>query len=305
MLRWIVVVFCVLVAVRMGWAQNSGHNLDAMIARHAAANGVPASLVRRVIHRESRGNARAVSRGNYGLMQIRLGTARAMGYRGSAAGLLNPETNMTYAVKYLAGAYHAAGGNEARAQSYYQTGYYRRGTAVASSRHAAPSYAQSSFGSWQMASFAPTGRNRHARVAAQTTPTMFNWQATQPAAPTRHRNVRYAAHATPSAFNWQVAQTTTTRHHRNMRYATGTTPNLFNWNVAQSTTGRRHRNLRYAAGTTPYLFNWQVARTTPTYTHRYRHTHRAARTPDLMQSLKKMFTPQRYRVARLSHSAAR
>ena len=157
MFRWIVVVFCVLVAVRMGWAQNSGHSLDAMVARHAAANGVPASLVRRVIHRESRGNPRAVSRGNYGLMQIRLGTARAMGYRGSAAGLLNPETNMTYAVKYLAGAYHAAGGNEARAQSYYQTGYYRRGTAVASSRHAAPSYAQSSFGSWQMASFAPTG----------------------------------------------------------------------------------------------------------------------------------------------------
>ena len=32
-------------------------------------------LVRRVIHIESKGNPRVVSKGNYGLMQIRLGTA--------------------------------------------------------------------------------------------------------------------------------------------------------------------------------------------------------------------------------------
>ncbi len=99
-------------------------NLDALIARHAAANNVPVDLVRRVIKRESRGNPRAVSQGNYGLMQIKLGTARAMGYRGSAAGLLDADTNMTYAVKYLAGAYHAADGNANRAVHYYAAGYY-------------------------------------------------------------------------------------------------------------------------------------------------------------------------------------
>ena len=86
-------------------------NLDALIARHAAANSLPEALVRRVITRESRGNARVVSRGNYGLMQIKLATARSMGYRGDAAGLLDADTNMTYAVKYLAGAYRVAGGN--------------------------------------------------------------------------------------------------------------------------------------------------------------------------------------------------
>jgi soluble lytic murein transglycosylase-like protein len=96
---------------------------DTLIASHAAANGVPESLVRRVIARESGGNARAVSQGNYGLMQIRLGTARAMGYAGSAAGLLDPHTNMTYAVKYLAGAYRAAGGNADRAVMLYARGY--------------------------------------------------------------------------------------------------------------------------------------------------------------------------------------
>ena len=99
-------------------------NLDALVASHAAANNVPAALVRRVIRRESRGNPRAVHAGNYGLMQIRLATARAMGYRGSAAGLLDANTNMTYAVKYLAGAYRAAGGNMDRAVHYYAAGYY-------------------------------------------------------------------------------------------------------------------------------------------------------------------------------------
>jgi soluble lytic murein transglycosylase-like protein len=99
-------------------------NLDGMIAQHAAANSLPEELVRRVIKRESRGNPRVISNGNYGLMQIRLGTARALGYGGSAAGLLDPETNMTYAVKYLAGAYRAAGGNIDRAVHYYAAGYY-------------------------------------------------------------------------------------------------------------------------------------------------------------------------------------
>lgn len=99
-------------------------NLDALIARHAAANNVPEDLVRRIIKRESGGNPRVVSKGNFGLMQIKLATARAMGYRGSAAGLLDADTNMTYAVKYLAGAYHVAGGNTGRAVHYYAAGYY-------------------------------------------------------------------------------------------------------------------------------------------------------------------------------------
>jgi soluble lytic murein transglycosylase-like protein len=97
--------------------------LQGMAEQQASANGVPVSLVDRVIKRESGGNPRAVSRGNYGLMQIRLGTARAMGYGGSAAGLLDATTNMTYAVRYLAGAYRAAGGNESRAVALYARGY--------------------------------------------------------------------------------------------------------------------------------------------------------------------------------------
>jgi soluble lytic murein transglycosylase-like protein len=104
-------------------AGDHGSRLEAMVEQQASAAGVPASLVHRVITRESGYNPRAVSSGNYGLMQIRLGTARAMGYGGTAAGLLDPETNMTYAVRYLAGAYRAAGGNENRAVAFYARGY--------------------------------------------------------------------------------------------------------------------------------------------------------------------------------------
>ena len=101
-----------------------------MIARHAAANGLPVELVHRVVKRESGYNPRASSRGNIGLMQIRHATARGIGYSGSASGLLDPETNLTYAVKYLAGAYRAAGGNASRAVSLYASGYHGRGVRV-------------------------------------------------------------------------------------------------------------------------------------------------------------------------------
>ncbi len=122
----ICITVCSLGLIGAGFAGNANANEGAyssLVASHAAANGLPPSLVHRVIMRESRYNARAVSKGNFGIMQIRLGTARAMGYRGDAAGLLDPNVNMTYAVKYLAGAYRAAGGNPDRAVSLYASGY--------------------------------------------------------------------------------------------------------------------------------------------------------------------------------------
>ena len=98
---------------------------DKLIAAHAAANGVPESMVDRVITRWSRYNPLLIGHcGCLGLMQIKLGTARSLGYEGNAQGLLDPETNLTYGVKYLAGAYRTAGGNADRAIAYYAAGYY-------------------------------------------------------------------------------------------------------------------------------------------------------------------------------------
>ena len=120
-----------------GYAHSATYdNVPTMAPSQASAAGLPASLVARVILRESGGNPRAVHAGNYGLMQIRLSTARAMGYTGSAAGLLDPQTNMTYALRYLAGAYRAAGGNESRAVALYSRGYYNQAKAQGFSPYA-------------------------------------------------------------------------------------------------------------------------------------------------------------------------
>ncbi|HEV2603095.1 MAG TPA: lytic transglycosylase domain-containing protein [Microvirga sp.] len=99
-------------------------SLDALISQHANAHGIPESLVHHVVRKESNYNPRAANRGNYGLMQIRHGTARGLGYTGSAAGLLDANTNLTYAVAYLANAYRVAGGNPSRAVALYQRGFY-------------------------------------------------------------------------------------------------------------------------------------------------------------------------------------
>ncbi len=122
MKRVLLAIAATLVMISSAYAQPAEY--QAMVASHAAANGIPASLVHRVIMRESRYNPRAVHAGNYGMMQIKLQTARGLGYTGTAQGLLDPETNLTYAVKYLAGAYRVAKGNPDRAVSYYARGYY-------------------------------------------------------------------------------------------------------------------------------------------------------------------------------------
>jgi soluble lytic murein transglycosylase-like protein len=119
-------------------AQAQHAEYDALVATHAQANGVPEALVHRVIVRESRYQPQLVGRGGtIGLMQIKLATARGLGYTGDAAGLRDPATNLTYAVKYLAGAYRAANGDHNRAVSYYASGYYfaQKRQRLALSRH--------------------------------------------------------------------------------------------------------------------------------------------------------------------------
>jgi soluble lytic murein transglycosylase-like protein len=129
MIRSAVAGFALLAVAQPAFAQASGREAyDALVAQHAAANGIPASLVHRVIVRESRYNPSAIGRGGaMGMMQIKHATARGMGYSGSAAGLLDANTNLTYAVRYLAGAYRAANGNADRAVAYYASGYYYAG----------------------------------------------------------------------------------------------------------------------------------------------------------------------------------
>jgi soluble lytic murein transglycosylase-like protein len=98
--------------------------MRALIRKYADLHGIPESLLHRVIQRESDYNAGARNGPYYGLMQILPQTAQTMGYRGAPSGLLDAETNLLYAGKYLRGAWLVSGGSEERAVMWYAKGYY-------------------------------------------------------------------------------------------------------------------------------------------------------------------------------------
>jgi soluble lytic murein transglycosylase-like protein len=102
----------------------AGGSLDGLIAHYSQQYSVPEDLVRRIIVRESGYNPAARNGPYYGLMQISHATASGMGYRGSPSGLLDAETNLRFAVRYLAGAYVTARGNYDQAVRFYASGYY-------------------------------------------------------------------------------------------------------------------------------------------------------------------------------------
>lgn len=99
-------------------------DLNGLIAYYAYQYEVPEDLVHHVVNRESTYNPGARNGPYWGLMQIHPQTAKTMGYDGSPEGLLDARTNLTYAVKYLAGAYRVADGDYKLADRYYRTGYY-------------------------------------------------------------------------------------------------------------------------------------------------------------------------------------
>lgn len=95
-----------------------------LVDRYADKHDIPRALMHRVVQRESTYNPNARNASYYGLMQIMPETARTMGYRGAPAGLLDAETNLEYAGRYLRGAWLVANGNHDRAVHWYASGYY-------------------------------------------------------------------------------------------------------------------------------------------------------------------------------------
>ena len=98
--------------------------MRALIRKYARVHDIPESLLHRVIQRESGYNPAARNGPYYGLMQILPQTAQTMGYRGAPEGLLDAETNLIYAGRYLRGAWLVARGNEDKAIMWYAKGYY-------------------------------------------------------------------------------------------------------------------------------------------------------------------------------------
>ena len=103
---------------------NETPEIRALVNEYAARNDVPAALVHRVIQRESDYRPAARNGPYYGMMQILPQTARTMGHRGPASELLDAETNLRYAVRYLRGAWLLSDGDYDTAVGWYARGYY-------------------------------------------------------------------------------------------------------------------------------------------------------------------------------------
>jgi len=113
-------------SVAAGRAKGAGQRspYDAIIAKYAKQHGIPLALAHGVVHTESnyRANARGAA-GEVGLMQIKPATARGLGFKGSTKALYDPETNIRFGMKYLAGAHKLGGGDVCGTILRYNAGH--------------------------------------------------------------------------------------------------------------------------------------------------------------------------------------
>lgn len=98
--------------------------MRALVREYAQVHDIPEPLLHRVIQRESDYRADARNGPYWGLMQVLPQTARTMGFEGPPERLLDPEVNLTYAGRYLRGAWLVADGDIDRAVMWYARGYY-------------------------------------------------------------------------------------------------------------------------------------------------------------------------------------
>ena len=104
-----------------GYAANP---YGSLISSYAAQHGVPEGLAHAVVEVESNFRSDATgAAGEIGLMQLKLSTARMMGYDGSAKALYDPETNIKYGMKYLAKAHELGGGSTCGTILRYNAGH--------------------------------------------------------------------------------------------------------------------------------------------------------------------------------------
>jgi soluble lytic murein transglycosylase-like protein len=95
-----------------------------IINSYASSYGVPVALANAVIRVESNYQPNTTgSAGEIGLMQIKLETARGLGYTGSRQALYNPDTNIRWGMKYLAGAHKLGNGTTCGTILRYNAGH--------------------------------------------------------------------------------------------------------------------------------------------------------------------------------------
>ncbi|MFX0541857.1 transglycosylase SLT domain-containing protein [Roseovarius sp. S4756] len=103
---------------------NETPEIRQLVNKYADHYEVPRPLVHKVIQRESDYRPKARNGPYYGMMQILPATARGMGFSGKDTDLLDAETNLHFAVKYLRGAWMVSDGDMNKAVMWYARGYY-------------------------------------------------------------------------------------------------------------------------------------------------------------------------------------
>lgn len=102
----------------------SANPYGSIISRYAEEYGLPEALAHAVVQVESNFRPDVTgAAGEIGLMQLKLSTARMMGYDGSAKALYDPETNIKYGMKYLAKAHELGGGTTCGTILRYNAGH--------------------------------------------------------------------------------------------------------------------------------------------------------------------------------------
>lgn len=105
-------------------AKPTSTRYSSIINHYASTYGVNSALAHAVVRHESNFQPHVRGRaGEIGLMQIKLSTARGLGYTGSAKGLYEPSTNVQYGMKYLAQAQKLGGGSVCGTILKYNAGH--------------------------------------------------------------------------------------------------------------------------------------------------------------------------------------
>lgn len=105
---------------------NGPREIVQLVTDKAQQHNVPPELAHAVVSVESGYNPKALSRGNYGLGQIRCGTAKSIGFSGSCRDLLRPEVNLEYSMIYLRQALDRSKNDWCGAATLYNSGLDNR-----------------------------------------------------------------------------------------------------------------------------------------------------------------------------------
>ena len=105
------------------------NTLESFYNKAAISNGVDYRVLKAICEVETNHNTKLKKiwdggSYSYGICQVKLGTARAMGFKGSDKELSNPEINIEFAARYLAYQLKRYKGNYKKAIVSYNRGSY-------------------------------------------------------------------------------------------------------------------------------------------------------------------------------------